>query len=168
MQPLTGTEHSPCPQPTGIQPQKQNLVRGSRSLPLSCLFFFGREAQGSGSRHILPFESKGFTSFNEPEVSGCLRIQQASGGSSSVLWYSASPCQACSRGLSRRVTWSGLSITDKPVRKTGWSWRQDKLGQYSLFYPSLAKSGRPSQQATPELGAVNGVMLGPQRRRGNQ
>lgn len=41
------------------------------------------------------------------------------------------------------------------------------LGRYGLFYPSLAKSGRPSQQATPELGAVNGVMLGPQRRRRN-
>lgn len=42
------------------------------------------------------------------------------------------------------------------------------LGLNGLFYPSLAKSGRPSQQATPELGAVYGVIPGPQRRKGNQ
>lgn len=91
-------------------------------------------------------------------ASGSIRPQVAPPLSSGVLPPRAKPGLG---GLSPRVVWPGLSITDKPVRKAGWSWRQDMLGQYSLFYPSLAKSGRPSQQATPELGAVNGVILGP-------
>lgn len=61
-----------------------------------------------------------------------------------------------------------LSIPGNAVEAAGWSWSQDVLGHYGLFYPSLARSGGPSQQATLERSAVNVVMLGPQRKRGNQ
>lgn len=40
--------------------------------------------------------------------------------------------------------------------------------RYGLFHPSLARNGGPRQQATLELGAVNGVILGPQRKNGNR
>lgn len=80
------------------------------------------------------------------------------------------PYQAWPKGLNLRVASACLSTPGKSVKVTGWSWRwsQDVLGRHGLFHPSLARNGGPSQQATLELGAVNGVILGPQRKRGNQ
>lgn len=76
--------------------------------------------------------------------------------------------KAWPKGLSPRMASPRLSIPGNAVEAAGWSWSQDVLGCYSLFYPSLARSDGPSQQATLEWGAVNVVMLGPQRKRGNQ
>ena len=70
------------------------------------------------------------------------------------------------KDLVPRMAWPCLGIPGDATEAASWS--QNVLGRYGLFYPSLARSGRPRKQATLEWGAVNVVMLGPQRKRGNQ